>query len=99
MHYLAIISSFLVLQLFILYLLVKEEYEFKFMISLIAAVLIALPIFLRDMGLRFLATFLLGIILFSVGILIRKKSYMYLGSICSLLIVISTSYWMYLLPS
>lgn len=97
MHYIDLISFFLILQLFILYLLSKEEYEFKFTISVITAVLMIIPILLRDNGLRPLATFLMGIILFSVGILIKKKSYMYLGSICTLLVVISTSYWMYLL--
>ncbi len=57
-----------------------------------------MPLIIKIMELRFLAPFFIGVILFLVGILTSKKTYMYLGSIYSLFVVILTSYLIYILP-
>ncbi len=85
-------------QVFIVFLLAREEYQQKFLVSLVMALLIIVPTIIRGLGLRLLATFFMGIILLFVGILTNKKSYIYLGSLYALLIVISSSYLVYITP-
>lgn len=85
-------------QVFIVYLLAREEYQLKFLVSLVMSLLIIVPTIVQGWGLLLLATFFMGIILFLVGIIVKRRSYMYLGSIYSLLIVVSTSYLVYLVP-
>ncbi|WP_125761360.1 hypothetical protein [Companilactobacillus hulinensis] len=85
----------LILQVFILYLLSKEEYKFKLFIALSMAVLMLVPIVLGGWTMRLLDTFLMGILLLLVGVMNNKKSYVYLGSLFSLMMVISSSYFVY----
>lgn len=85
----------LILQVFILYLLSKEEYKFKLFIALSMAVLMLVPIVLGGWTMRLLDTFLMGILLLLVGVMNKKRSYVYLGSLFSLMMVISSSYFVY----